>query len=62
MKLIDGQEVYLGDAVYASYQQGQIKLRCEAPSEPNVIYLDSKTYGALLNFVQELREEPRAET
>lgn len=51
------QEVYLGDAVYASFDGYQIRLRCEAPAHPNVIYIEPGVFDALLKFVDNLKKE-----
>lgn len=57
MSILKGDEIYLGDAVYASFDGYQIRLRCEAPAHPNVIYLDVDVFNALNTFVDRIREE-----
>lgn len=49
-------ETYLGDAVYASFDGYQIKLRCSAPSEFAAIYLEPQTWYALEEFVKKIKE------
>lgn len=56
---MDG-ETYIGDGVYASYDGYQIRLRCAAPSQPNIIYLDGSVYASLLRFVEKINESETA--
>lgn len=44
---------YLGDAVYASVEDGMIRLDCEAP--PCVIYLEPGTVSALQVFIADVK-------
>lgn len=49
-------ERYLGDGVYASLDSmGQIRVRCAAPSEPNVIYFEHRTLANLIQFAKDIR-------
>lgn len=57
MSILTGDEVYLGDRVYASFDGYQIRLRCEAPAHPNVIYIDPDVFDALTTFADRIREE-----
>lgn len=57
MSILNGEEVYLGDAVYASFDGYQIRLRCDAPAHPNVIYIEPEVFDALLKFVERLKKE-----
>lgn len=52
-------ETYLGDAVYASFDGYQIKLRT-GDGNAQVIYLEPAVWYALLNFVALLSREPGA--
>mgnify|MGYP001579446888 CR=1 FL=1 len=45
------EEEYLGDAVYVSIDNEMIRLRCAAPSERDVIYLDESVYANLKMYV-----------
>lgn len=47
-----GREAYLGDAVYASFDGWQLRLRCAAPECE--IFLEPSVYFALLEFVKSL--------
>lgn len=49
-------ETYLGDAVYASFDGYQIKLRT-GDGNNNVIYLEPPVFAALERFVNSLHEE-----
>lgn len=51
------EETYLGDAVYASFDGYQIRLRCEAPAHPNVIYIEPEVFDSLIRFVDSLKKE-----
>lgn len=53
---IEPGETYLGDAVYASYDGYQLKLRT-GDSNDQVIYLDGSTYHALTQFVKSLHSK-----
>lgn len=57
MGILDGDEVYLGDAVYASFDGYQVRLRCEAPAHPNIIYIDPDVFHSLTTFVNSIKEE-----
>lgn len=57
MSILNGDEVYLGDAVYASFDGYQIRLRCEAPAHPNIIYIEPAVFDALIKFADRVREE-----
>jgi hypothetical protein len=48
-------ETYLGDAVYASFDGWQIKLRT-GDSNNQVIYLEPSVYAALERFAESLRK------
>ena len=48
-------EVYLGDAVYASFDGWQICLRT-GDGNNQVIYLEPSVYAALVRFASSLRE------
>jgi hypothetical protein len=48
-------EHYLGDAVYASFDGYQIKLRT-GDGNAQVIYLEPAVYGALVRYVDKLKE------
>lgn len=53
---------YLGDSVYVDFEDGMLKLTTENgyPDDPrNVIYLESHVYGALVDYVKWLRDQPR---
>lgn len=52
-------ETYLGDAVYASFDGYQIKLRT-GDGNAQVIYLEPSVWYALQNFVALLSREPGA--
>lgn len=52
---MDG-EMYLGDAVYASFDGFQIKLRT-GDGHDQVIYLDPTVYSKLTQFVAILKQE-----
>lgn len=53
-------EVYLGDAVYASFDGWQICLRT-GDGNNQVIYLEPSVYAALVSYAKRLREqEPKA--
>lgn len=53
-------ETYLGDAVYASFDGYQIKLRT-GDGNNQVIYLDPGAYHSLTMFVERLRERAQPE-
>lgn len=46
-------EQYIGDAVYISDDGFQLKLRCEAPSEHGVIYLEPPVFAELIKYAIE---------
>lgn len=50
-------ETYLGDAVYASFDGWQIKLRT-GDGNAQVIYLEPGVYAALERFAESLRKPP----
>lgn len=52
-------KAYLGDAVYADYEFGQIILTTEdgAPETTNRIVLESEVYAALEKFVTDVRKQ-----
>jgi hypothetical protein len=52
---MSGQETYLGDGLYASFDGWQIVLR--APDDPvdRVVYLDPEVMDALIKFSNALR-------
>lgn len=52
-------ETYLGDAVYASFDGHQIKLRT-GDGYAQVIYLEPSVWYALQNFVALLSRQPGA--
>ena len=56
--MIINDEEYLGDAVFASFDGYQIRLRCAAPE--CVIYLESNVLEALFQYVE--RVMAQAET
>jgi len=47
-------ETYLGDAVYASFDGWQIKLRT-GDGNNQVIYLEPSVYASLVRYVESLR-------
>lgn len=47
-------ETYLGDAVYASFDGWQIRLRCAAPECE--IYLEPQVFQALVEYEKSLRQ------
>jgi hypothetical protein len=49
-------ETYLGDAVYASFDGWQIRLRT-GDFNNQVIYLEPSVYAALLRYVETLKGE-----
>lgn len=49
----DETETYLGDAVYASFDGYQIRLRT-GDGNNQVIYLDPRTYANLVEFVKRM--------
>lgn len=55
MSLLTGDEVYLGDAVYASFDGCMLKLRT-GDGNNQVIYLEQEVYEALLGFVAALTQ------
>lgn len=50
---MNDNEVYLGDAVYASFDGWQIRLRT-GDGNAQVIFLEPAVYGALIRYVHEL--------
>jgi len=51
----EDNETYLGDAVYASFDGYQIKLRT-GDGNAQVIYLEPGVYGALVRFAEALHD------
>jgi hypothetical protein len=50
-------KVYLGDGVYAEFDEGRLVLTTEdGISVTNTIYLENEVYNALLAFVERLRK------
>ena len=52
---IEHGEVYLGDAVYVSFDGYQIKLRT-GDGNHQVIYLEGGVYQSLVDYVNSLKE------
>ena len=48
---------YLGDGVYASLENGMIKLEANALYVPNVIYLEPEVFFALTRWEKRVCEE-----
>ena len=55
---VEKGEEYLGDAVYASFDGWQIKLRT-GDGNHQVIYLEPSVYAALLRYVEGLNEHKK---
>lgn len=47
------RETYLGDGLYASYAEGQIKLRAPREGGDHEVYLDAQLMGNFLGFTEE---------
>lgn len=54
------EETYLGDGLYASLENGMIKLRApRGDLKDHVVYLEPDVYGALREFARKIGfEEP----
>lgn len=48
---MEGQETYLGDGLYASFDGCQFKLRAPREDGDHEVYLEPATYNALVRFV-----------
>lgn len=46
-------KAYIGDGVYAEFENGMIKLFCESPSQENTIYLEDTVLQNLLRFAED---------
>lgn len=53
---------YLGDGLYAKYENGMIALMANSPHTPSdTVYLEGSTYASLVKFVEKLRTPPKEE-
>lgn len=47
-----GDETYIGDGVYASFDGYMIKLRADRDFQSHVIYLEQEVYESLVDFTR----------
>lgn len=50
---MQNRETYIGDAVYASFSGGMIKLRTETAKGNEVIWVEPETLSALIKFASQ---------
>jgi len=52
------QKEYLGDSVYAEFEDGMLKLTTENGEDPsNTIFIEEDVYMALIRYVDKIKRE-----
>ena len=51
-----GEQKYLGDGLYVSFDGFQIAIRVNNHANPPVAYMDSNVMDAMVNYINEIKE------